>query len=151
VKIELFRELVAIESGGIRLGRNALIIGYGAIGRRVAARLRGCGFVVSVFDPSQILRDLAIQEGFAEATELRGILPGAELVVGCTGTAVLDLPDYGQIADGAILVSTSSWDRARHSAHLESDQNRRGRKCSRRRLDLGWNRPSMFRPLSRAC
>jgi CRP-like cAMP-binding protein/S-adenosylhomocysteine hydrolase len=110
VKIELFRELVAIESGGIRLGRNALIIGYGAIGRRVAARLRGCGFVVSVFDPSQILRDLAIQEGFAEATELRGILPGAELVVGCTGTAVLDLPDYGQIADGAILVSTSSSD-----------------------------------------
>lgn len=110
VKIELFRELVAIESGGIPLGRRALILGYGAIGRRVAARLHGCGFDVRVFDPSGLNASLAAQHGFEFAPDLREVLPWASLVVGCTGTTSLDTAEYPLIPDGCILVSTSSSD-----------------------------------------
>ena len=110
VKIELFRQLVAIESRGIRIGRNTVVIGYGSIGRTVAARMHGCGFTVSVFDHSKVLRDMAVQDGFTAHADLKQGLKGAELIVGCTGTAIMDFPEYACIEEGAILLSTSSSD-----------------------------------------
>ncbi|MBK6860650.1 MAG: cyclic nucleotide-binding domain-containing protein [Saprospiraceae bacterium] len=110
VKLELFKELLAIESGGIKIGRNVLVIGYGSIGRCVAARLRGCGFQVLILETSQSLIQLAYQDGFYTCKDLHSGLRSSELIIGCTGRPIMNMEDYEHINKDSILISTSSSD-----------------------------------------
>jgi S-adenosylhomocysteine hydrolase len=99
-----------MESAGICTGRRALVIGYGAIGAAVAAELRRRRRHVAVYDADRGRRVLAERDGHATYDHLHPALARGGLIVGCTGKAVLDRPDYPRIPDGAVLVSASSAD-----------------------------------------
>ncbi|MHC4881619.1 MAG: Rossmann-fold NAD(P)-binding domain-containing protein [Planctomycetota bacterium] len=110
VKNELVKRLVTLKSQGVQIGNRALIIGYGSIGRCTAFELRSFGYEVTVFDSNATHRYNATRDGFQCENNKYMALSYADLVVGCTGTSVLDRSDHQFIADGAVLVSTSSSD-----------------------------------------
>jgi uncharacterized protein (UPF0254 family) len=110
VNEELSAQLAIMKTAGVRTGTRALIIGYGAIGRAVAAECRRQGRRVSVFDADSKRQSRALADGYGVHRRLRSALHDAELVIGCTGKPVLDRGDYEHIAAGAILVSASSAD-----------------------------------------
>jgi hypothetical protein len=110
VNTELMRQLRVLEKTGLSASRQALVIGFGAIGRAVSAELSRCGRKVTVYDPDIDRRKAAFREGFRLCNDLHTALEGGGLIVGCTGHPVLDDEDYDHIADGSILVSASSAD-----------------------------------------
>jgi S-adenosylhomocysteine hydrolase len=110
VKNELIKRLWTLKSQRIYVGKRALIIGYGAIGQCTAFELNSCGYEITVYDSNASHRHKAIQDGFRCEDDKHSALSSADLVVGCTGTSVLDKCEHRFIADGAILVSTSSSD-----------------------------------------
>jgi len=111
VSQELCRQLVALDTAGIRVGERALIIGYGAIGRAVSADLRQRGCRVAIHDRNEEQRTVAEVDGYPVYRDLRTAM-GREacVILGCTGKPVFDQGDYAHIPDGAILVSASSAD-----------------------------------------
>jgi hypothetical protein len=110
VNRELARKLAAMRSAGIRIGRRALIIGYGAIGRAVGSELRDDGWEVDVYDADARRLTDAAGDGFGPHEDLRRALRLGGVIIGCTGKPVLDRPDYALIPEGAILISASSAD-----------------------------------------
>jgi hypothetical protein len=108
---ELFKQLQLLKSSGIHVRREAMILGYGAIGRAVAVELRRQGqWNILVYDPEQAKVRAARDDGFRTVASLREALPGSGLVVGCTGKTSLVEADYEYIRPGAVLVSASSSD-----------------------------------------
>ena len=90
---------------------HCLVLGFGAIGARVAEYLPerlGCGRgQVHVFDPVPARQQLAQRAGFPSWD--RGDLKSRfNLVVGCSGRQSFTLDDRDHLADGAILASASS-------------------------------------------
>lgn len=88
-----------------------LVLGYGAVGRQVAAHLRSIAKVY-VSDTKRSQLDLAIRDGFPPWDRL-GQLKVSDpiefkLVVGCTGRASFSVGDHGFLDRHAVLVSASS-------------------------------------------
>ncbi len=88
-----------------------LVLGYGAVGRQVAAHLRGLA-TVYVSDTRQSQLDLAIADGFPTWDRQSQITASEpiefKLVVGCTGRASFTVGDHGFLDRHAVLVSASS-------------------------------------------
>jgi S-adenosylhomocysteine hydrolase len=88
-----------------------LVLGYGAVGRQVAAHLRRIANVY-VFDTKRSQLDLAVRDGFAAWDPLDQINAPEplefKLVVGCTGRASFGVGDHGFLDRHAILASASS-------------------------------------------
>jgi adenosylhomocysteinase len=89
--------------------REALVLGYGKIGRGVALALRNRHCHVSVFDVAPVHRALALAEGFA-VPHLARAVQRADLILGTTGTCSLDEPTLASCKPGAVLASCSSKD-----------------------------------------
>ncbi|WP_437726104.1 hypothetical protein [Sorangium sp. So ce861] len=79
----------------------ALVVGYGAVGKAVAACLRRRGLEVLVHDP-------AVQGGGDEPYER--LLARADIVLGCSGRTTVDEAHWPHLKSGAMLVSCSSLD-----------------------------------------
>ena len=137
VKTELLKQLELIQSRGISSGKNALVIGYGAIGKAVGGELRRCGFNVTVFDQSDVKRNLAINDNYPIYEDLHEALHCADTIIGCTGISTLDYADYEHINDGAMLVSTSSSDVEFKSWQLRSEATSLG-------TPQYWNKDGVF-------
>src|SRR6266513_1372617 len=90
----------------LRRDSRCLVLGYGAIGRRVADVLRGLARV-TVFDSRPARRRQARRDGFRiwnrADTKTR-----FKLVVGCTGRASFGVGDYVYLERHAVLASASS-------------------------------------------
>jgi S-adenosylhomocysteine hydrolase len=110
VNRELMKKLQAMETTGIAVGRSALVIGYGSIGRAVGRELRECGWRVRIYDTEEQRLATAAHDGFQALRDLHTALHGGGVIVGCTGKPVLGQSDYDHIPHGAILVSASSAD-----------------------------------------
>jgi hypothetical protein len=90
-----------------------LILGYGAIGRAVARALVDGGPAASrstlhVYDPDPAAADAAGRDGFDVWDRSPFSSVQYRLVIGSSGTASFGVSDRPFLADGAILVSTSS-------------------------------------------
>lgn len=110
VKNEVLFELRSLVALGIPVGRRVLVIGYGSVGRCVSQRLRTCGFQVKVFDTSSLHGKKAWSEGFSVLNNYHQALSESDIIIGCTGTPVMDEEDYVHLSDNAILMSASSSD-----------------------------------------
>ena len=93
--------------GSVLESRHATVLGYGRIGRSVAASLRARHCPTTVFDTDPIRRIAALAEGFP-VPDRRAALSHADLIFGASGSASLTRADVPDIRPGAVLVSCSS-------------------------------------------
>lgn len=90
--------------------RRALLLGYGAVGEKVAEELSRREFEVLVFDRDPTRRARAAREGYRLVSRRRDGLPEAGLIVGCTGTDSLPTSELKAVAQGSLLVNMASSD-----------------------------------------
>ncbi len=90
--------------------KEALVLGYGAVGKEVAASLQRRGYVVHVWDTDETKRAAAAKDGCTvDATRDDALIHG-HLVVGCTGRGSLAWDEYDRLPDGAVLANAASDD-----------------------------------------
>ena len=99
--------LLAEEAPTFTVNRDSpcLVLGFGAIGRRIAEHLSTIAQVY-VFDTRRERRIEAKAAGFP--IWKRGAKPRFKLVVGCTGRPSFSIGDHVHLDDHAVLVSASS-------------------------------------------
>lgn len=91
-------------------GRNAVVVGYGWVGKGVAMRARGAGARVTVAEVDPFAALEACNDGF-EVASLARACPTAELVITCTGTRrALALEHIEALPDGALLANAGGID-----------------------------------------
>ncbi|MFI6819289.1 adenosylhomocysteinase [Nonomuraea sp. NPDC050328] len=91
-------------------GRPACVIGYGKLGRSIAAMLHSRHVGVTVFDIDPVRRVQALSQGYRTAPALADALAGAGLVVCATGNMALKEEDFRRVANGAYIASVTSSD-----------------------------------------
>ncbi|MFI6883948.1 adenosylhomocysteinase [Streptosporangium canum] len=96
--------------GDILHGRPAAVIGYGKLGRSIAAMLHAKHVPVRVFDLDPVRRAQALSQGYRTTSTLADALAGAGLVVCATGNMALREEDFGRVANGAYIASVTSSD-----------------------------------------
>ena len=88
-----------------------LLLGYGAIGRQVAAfashRLGFARERIHVHDPNEVAQRQALRDGFA-AFDRRDRTQRFTLVLGCSGRESFKVGDHVLLEDGACLASATS-------------------------------------------
>jgi S-adenosylhomocysteine hydrolase len=87
--------------------KRASIIGYGAVGKAVADRLRARGYEVWVYDIDPKRMAQAETDGCL-ARPREEVLQNASLLYGCTGKGPLTNEDYKLLPDGAVLCNAAS-------------------------------------------
>lgn len=87
--------------------KQACVIGYGAVGKAVADRLRARGFDVWVHDTDPAKMAEAQADGCTPAPRDEALKHGT-LTYGCTGGGVLEPADYDLLPDGAVLANAAS-------------------------------------------
>jgi adenosylhomocysteinase len=96
--------------GDILHGRPAAVIGYGKLGRSIAAMLHAKHVGVTVFDSDPVRRAQALSQGFRSVPTLAAALAGAGVIVCATGNLALREDDFGRVANGAYIASVTSSD-----------------------------------------
>ncbi|MCO6010902.1 adenosylhomocysteinase [Actinoallomurus purpureus] len=96
--------------GDILQGRPAAVIGYGKLGRSVAAMLHAKHVGVTVYDSDPIRRTQALSQGFRTTSTLAQAIAGAGVIVCATGNMALREDDFARIANGAYIASVTSSD-----------------------------------------
>jgi adenosylhomocysteinase len=96
--------------GDILQGRPAAVIGYGKLGRSIAAMLHARHVGVTVYDCDPVQRTQALSQGFRTASTLTQAIAGAGLIVCATGNLALKEDDFARVANGAYIASVTSSD-----------------------------------------
>lgn len=100
-------ERLVREAGFLLDGKQALILGFGKVGRGLAHALHRKVCRVHVYDINPTRRILALSEGFP-VPAMENALQKADLIFGATGNYCLSNGDFEQIKKGALLISCSS-------------------------------------------
>lgn len=107
VTLELGRKLDELESQGIPKRKKAVVSGYGAVGKAVAASLKARGIEVHVYDKDPArLNDLP--KDYVAHRDKQEALAHAELFIGCVGEPNLVPGDHELLPNGALLVNAAS-------------------------------------------
>ncbi|MGH3930167.1 MAG: NAD(P)-binding domain-containing protein, partial [Pseudonocardiaceae bacterium] len=96
--------------GDILHGRPAAVIGYGKLGRSVAAMLHAKHVGVTVYDSDPVQRTQALSQGYRTAPSLAQAIAGAGMIVCATGNLALKEDDFAVVANGAYIASVTSSD-----------------------------------------
>lgn len=96
--------------GDILQGRPAAVIGYGKLGRSVAATLHAKHVGVTVYDSDPVQRTQALSQGYRTAPTLARAIAGAGVIVCATGNLALKEDDFAAVANGAYIASVTSSD-----------------------------------------
>ena len=100
---KVMRSQLASILDGLRCG----VVGWGNIGKSVAASLKGRNGIVSVYDINPVVNMLAFGRGYYPLP-LAQLLSESDIVVGCAGRRSIRVADINEIKDGSILCSASS-------------------------------------------
>lgn len=103
-------EALVRSRGDILHGRPAAVVGYGKLGRSIAAMLHAKHVPVRVYDLNPVQRAQALSQGYRTAATLTDALAGAGLVMCATGNMALREEDFGRVANGAYIASVTSSD-----------------------------------------
>ena len=95
--------------------KEACVLGYGAVGKNVAASLRRRGFDVFVFDPDSEKREQAQADGM-NVGHRDEMLAHGHLLIGASGRGAFSLDEIDKLPKGAILANAAS---GRHELGLE--------------------------------
>jgi adenosylhomocysteinase len=110
VSIVFSTEAILRSYGDTLEGRSACVIGYGKIGRSVAAQLQSRNVNTTIYDRDPIRTTEAMAHGFQVARDVAGAVTDAGLVVCATGNRALGADDVGALATGAYVASVTSSD-----------------------------------------
>ncbi len=110
VMLEVTRKLDELEKGGVDTGKEATILGYGAVGQAVAKALTERGFDVHIYDPDPKRRAQATAEGMYPHAKMKDALPHGQTLVSCVGKRTLTPEHHDLLPDGAIMVNAASSD-----------------------------------------
>lgn len=102
-------EALLREQGEVLNGKQAVVFGYGKIGRSIALNLRARDVRVSVFDIDSNRQVLAIAHGF-DTQDKDHLLSHADLVFGATGNRSLTNRDLAHIKQNAYVFTATSSD-----------------------------------------
>lgn len=116
--------------------KNALVLGYGNVGRGIARALWGLSATVSVFDTDPVRLIEARLQGFRIGPKAE-LLRVADVVFGATGRRALGQEDFDLLASGVYLVSGSSRQVEFDVAALESTGTKERLSPSLTRFRLG--------------
>jgi adenosylhomocysteinase len=105
----------------ILLNKNALVLGYGKIGRGVAESLRRRDVDVYVCDTDHERSVQARSHGFKIVSDIRSLLPHIDITFSATGNRALGLAEFARMKDEAYVVSSTSADDEMHREHLAGD------------------------------
>lgn len=86
------------------------LIGYGAVGRAVALRLRAQGYEVTVFDNTAQMRGAAAADGFPIVEDLHTPLARRSVVAASTGGVSFPADAHGILRPGSVLANMGSSD-----------------------------------------
>lgn len=100
---KVMRSQLASIVDGLRCG----VVGWGNIGKSVAAAFKGRNGIVSVYDINPVVNMLAYGRGYFPLP-LSQLLAESDIVMGCSGRRSIRVADLNDIKDGAILCSASS-------------------------------------------
>lgn len=103
-------EAVLREIGQILQTRTACVVGYGKVGRAVAAVLRGRGINTVVHDTDPVAMAEAAAQGYQCYRQLSNALRHASLVIGATGQRSLDKFGFAALRTGAVVATVTSSD-----------------------------------------
>jgi adenosylhomocysteinase len=88
------------------LGRRVVVVGYGNVGKGIAAHARSAGAVVTVAEPDPLRRLDASLHGCDVVGHVASAAPRADLVVTASGRdGVLDAETLDRLPDGALVVN----------------------------------------------
>jgi S-adenosylhomocysteine hydrolase len=106
---EVERKLDRFEQAGVPKPKEATVVGYGAIGQRVAAALQRRGVTVHIYDSDpNVLKDLP--KGMIGHTDKAEALSHGQVLVSCVGARTLFPDDWDALPNGAMLVNAASAD-----------------------------------------
>lgn len=88
--------------------KEAVVIGYGAVGKASADALRRRGYTVHVHDTDPAKSAAAERDGCTAHTAREGALAHGHLVISATGRTTLTPADYDLLPRGALLVNAAS-------------------------------------------
>jgi S-adenosylhomocysteine hydrolase len=101
------RWLARLSMPGVH-GRPVLVVGFGMIGRGVAARLSARGASVTVYEVAADKREEARHGGLRVEEDWGRALEEKHLVVGCTGQRIIGRDDLPRLSHETVLASASS-------------------------------------------
>lgn len=109
---EFLNSLLEWETAGIYkpLSKNVLLLGYGFIGENVANELLFHGFNLKIYDPEEKRRNKAIRSGFKVINNPQDVYKHGDIIIGASGTEVLNNIDLSQLSDKTLLVNMASTD-----------------------------------------
>jgi len=103
-------EALMRERGEIVHGRTACVVGYGKLGRSIAAMLHARRLRVTVYDVDPIRQVEAMAHGFPAPGTLAEALHGNEFVFCATGNRALKAGDFERLRHGACVATVTSPD-----------------------------------------
>jgi adenosylhomocysteinase len=103
-------------------GRTVLVLGYGSVGKGIAASFRNAFATVSVFDVDPVLRLEANLDGFPVPDRITAIA-SADVVITATGAqSVVTEADLDSFKDGVILANAGHFPREIEVERILADQ-----------------------------
>jgi adenosylhomocysteinase len=112
-------EAILRDNGQVLQAFQACVLGFGRVGRSVAAALRGRGISTSVFDQGAIPLAEAAAQGYPVSRALSDALRDATIVVCATGNRSLKGGDFALLCEGAYVATVTSGDDELEMAALE--------------------------------
>ncbi len=100
---KVMRTQMASMLQGLRVG----VVGWGNIGKAVAAAFQGRHAIVSIYDINPIVCMMAYGRGYAPMP-LAQLLAAADVVMGCSARRSIRAADVDDLKDGIVLCSASS-------------------------------------------
>jgi adenosylhomocysteinase len=113
-------EAVLRDNGQVLQGFQAAVLGFGRVGRSVAAALRGRGISTYIFDRDPVALAEAAAQGYPVSRQLPDVLRMAGVVVCATGNQSLKGSDFSLLRDGAFVATVTSGDDELDLSALES-------------------------------
>ncbi len=109
VVAEVTRKLDRLERAGVPKPKEATVIGYGAVGKAVAAALLARGVEVHVYDRDPT-RLQGLPPGIVGHSNKAEALMHGGVTVSCVGSRTLQPEDWDWLPNGAVLVNAASAD-----------------------------------------
>jgi adenosylhomocysteinase len=103
-------EAVLRQEAQILQTRSACVIGFGRVGRGVAAALRGRGIPTVIHDNKDLPRAEAAAQGYRTFRRVEDALKNADLVVCATGNKALTAVGFDALEPGTVVATVTSRD-----------------------------------------